>query len=441
MKSSKIKYLQLVTAFMIFVSCKKEIIIDNSQFTNVSVLSAYSISQTTGEASLDLYNVTGLVNEAGIVWATTANPTIADSKISFANLKFDQPIFLKMEGLQLGTKYFLKAYLTINKITKYSETEIEFTHIFNNNWERFESPKLDADEYISSENVIYSGFRGGINFYRVNKYTNIANEASYYPNFNQWDPSFFQGYGQKPAIMRYNPFIAKFNVSPTIEAIMYGGGYNKKSNGSRFYLKDFKIEGIDGYKWDPQYPGADVPTSSFGLNGKGYVLENTEDGLLWSYDINTSKWYTENKTPATKTGKYITFDLGERAFMIVEPTDEKEVQDEFYEYKAIENIWVKMSKFPGENRRGGINFNLKNKLYYGAGLSAINQKPLRDIWEYDIDKNTWKKSTDYPGIATTNLASIGIGNFVYIGFGQQILTNSIKGQTITNASDFWRYRP
>jgi hypothetical protein len=437
----KNKNIITVLLFMFFqISCKKEIVIDNSRFTNVSVLSAYSVSQSNGEASLDLYNVTGLVNEAGIVWSTKSTPTIADSKISFANLKYDQPIFLKLENLTIGTKYYLRAFLTINKETRYSETEIEFTHNFNDNWERYDSPKLEADEYISSENVIYSGFRGGINFYRVNKYTNIATEASFYPNFGQWDVSFFNNDGNKPTIMRYNPFVAKFNVSPTIEAIMYGGGFNKKSNGSRFYLKDFKIEGIDGYKWDPQYPGADAPASGFGLNGRGYVLENRKGGKLWYFDINTSRWYDVNTAPTEKPGKYISFDLGEKATILVEPTDENEPLDDFYEYNAIENTWKKLKQFPGENRRGGVNFVFKNKVYYGAGLSAINQKPLRDIWVYDLTTNIWQKVTDYPGIATVNLAAIEAFNSIYIGFGQQILANSIKGQSITNATDFWRLR-
>jgi hypothetical protein len=439
------KYLKNISLILsiafIMISCKKEAVIDNSEFTNVSLLSAYSTSQIDGEASLDLYNVTGLVSEAGIVWSTKSNPTLNDSKISYANLKYDQPLFLKLENLKIGTKYYIKAFLTINKITRYSETEIEFTHNFTNNWVRFESPKVESQEYISSENVIYSGFRGGINFYKIDKFTNIANESSYYPNFDQWDPQFFQGNNQKPTIMRFNPFVAKFNASPILEVTMYGGGYNKKSNGSRFYLKDFKIEGIDGYKWDPQYPGADAPTCGFGLNGKGYVLENLPNGRLWDFNINISRWTEDNKAPSNKSGKYLSYDMGERAFVMFEPSDEKEPQDVFYEYQAIENKWLKMKDFPGENRRGGISFGLKNKLYYGAGLSAIDQKPLRDIWEYDINQNTWAKKTDYPGIATVNLAAIGIDNFVYIGFGQQVLSNSIKGQTINNANDFWRFRP
>jgi hypothetical protein len=433
--------LPILCIFLCFqFSCKKEIVIYNSRFTNVSVLSAYSVSQSNGEASLDLYNVTCVVNEAGIVWSTKSTPTIADSKISFANLKYDQPIFVKLENLILGTKYYLRAFLTINKETRYSETEIEFIHNFNNNWERFDSPKLEADEYISSENVIYSGFRGGINFYKVNKYTNIATEASFYPNFNQWDPSFFSNDGNRPIMMRFNPFVAKFNVSPTIEAIMYGGGYNKKSNGSRFYLKDFRIEGVDGYKWDPQYPGADAPATGFGLSGKGYVLENISRGKLWYFDISKSKWYDVNSAPTESSGKFLTFDLGERACILVEPIDEKNPLEGLFEYNQVENIWTNLPKFPGENRRGGINFVFKNKIYYGAGLSAITQKPLRDIWEFDLNTSVWQKVTDYPGIATANLAAIEVGNFVYIGFGQQILVNSIKGQSIINASDFWRLR-
>ncbi len=426
-------FLLLITLFC----CKKAVEIEVAP-PIVDILAGYSIDEKLGEASINISNVSSELSEVGVVWAQKTNPTINDSRQSFSNIKQDQALILKLNNLEIGKTYFVKGYVFQNGKPIYSAEEISFTHNFNTIWERFPSPELESQEYISTENVAYSGFRGGIIFYKIDKFTNLSLETAFYPNFNQWDPRFFNSVQQVPLPMRFNGFSAKFNINANTTVTMLGGGYNKKPNGDRFYLTDFRIEGIDGYTWNPPYPGAEASTSSFGLNAKGYILENRAEGILWNFDYSKSQWNKPTLAPTKRNGKFVSFDLGERAFVLIESADLNDNLDEFFEYDEKENSWKKMANFPGENRRMGIAFTLKNKLYYGAGQSVATKKGLRDIWDYLPETNSWKKFIDYPGIGTINLGAVGIGSFVYIGFGQQVYSNSVKGEIITNANDFWR---
>ncbi|MDZ7935655.1 MAG: hypothetical protein U5M51_11995 [Emticicia sp.] len=429
-----------ILLFLLLFSCKKNEEIIAFKSPNAEITSVYSKGELQGEASINILNVTSELSEVGIVWSEKSGPTTADSKQSFTNIKEDQSFFLTFEKIQQGKTYYLKSYFIQKGVTTYSTEEVVFIHNFTNNWLRFPSPELESNEFISPANVTYSGFRGGIVYYKVDKTTNLAKESLFYPNFNEWDPRFFQR-ETIPLPMRFNPFVATFKVTSTVEATMIGGGFFKKANTEKFFVKDIRIEGIDGYKWDPEYPGGDVVATGFGLENKAFALENKANGKLWKYESSTIKWDSVNVSPVNFDAKLVTFDIGERAFVLVESDDWSEKENALYEYSLPQNKWIKMTTFRGENRRRGIAFTLKGKLYYGAGQSAKTYKPLRDIWEFDPLTNTWKKVTDYPGAGTINLTAVGIGNFVYVGFGQQVTLNAINVEITRDMGDYWRFRP
>lgn len=314
---------------------------------------------------------------------------------------------------------------------------------YASNWVRVSSPKLEPDRYISGDGITFSGSGGGLAFYAVDRNTNLGKATVFYPDFGDWDSRFYQRDVAKDAQMRFSPFNAGFTIGGIIkiEANLTGGGYYKKPNGDLFFLKDFRIEGIDGYTFSPPYPGADALTSSFGLNGMGYILENKANGKLWRFDPNTSRWEAVSTVPIAKEARFVSFDVGERAFVLVESDNWNDALAGLYEFMLATNTWQKKTAFAGENRRRAMAFTSKTKLYYGAGQSAQTLKPLRDIWEYNPATDVWQKVGDYPGSGTVGLVSLWVGNQAYIGFGQQVLPNANKGETITDATDFWRFRP
>ncbi len=314
---------------------------------------------------------------------------------------------------------------------------------YASNWVRVASPKLESDRYISGDGVTYSGSGGGLAFYAVDRNTNLGKPTVFYPDFGDWDSRFYQRDVAKDALMRFGPFNAGFTIGGTvkIEATLTGGGYYKQPNGNRFYLKDFRIEGIDGYTFSPAYPGTDAVTSSFGLNGMGYVLENKANGKMWRFDPNASRWEVVSTVPIAKEARFVSFDVGERAFILVESDNWNDELGGLYEFIPATNSWQKKTQFTGENRRRAVAFTSKTRLYYGAGQSAQTLKPLRDIWEYNPATDSWQKVGDYPGSGTVGLVSLWVGNQAYIGFGQQVLPNASKGETINDATDFWRFKP
>lgn len=312
---------------------------------------------------------------------------------------------------------------------------------FNGDWARLGSPTLESGHYVSGDGVTFSGSGGGLAFYAVDRSTNLAKPTIFYPDFGDWNPRFFNRDEPKKAPMRFGPFQANFTAAGNISAMLIGGGYYKQPNGQPFFLKDFYISGIDGYSWDPPYPGADVETSGFGVGGLGYVLENKADGKLWQFNQNTIKWQAVGGTPVAKAARFVSFDMGERAFILPESDNWNDALDVFFEFIPATNNWQKRKPFPGENRRRAVAFASSSRLYYGAGQSAKTLKSLRDIWSYDPTTDNWQKVADYPGTGTINLVALWFRSGAYIGFGQQVVPNTNQGEVIRDVNDFWRFRP
>jgi hypothetical protein len=428
----------IIAAF--FISCKKEIIEDTGLGPNIEVMSVYSTDALTGEASINITNVSKEITEVGIVWSEKTNPTVSEQKISNGNIKENKIFSLLMEKLIVGKKYYVKGYYSLKGKIVYSENEVELTHSFSNKWNRMLSPTVEADSYVFSYNIPASGFNTTINCYKVNKFTNSAKPIYFFPNFDEWDVRFYNQNKKDVQNLTFEPIIAPFNINENLPATLIGGGYTKKLNGEKFFLKNFYIEGIDGYTWDPQYPGADVVATGFGIKDQAYILENSATGVLWNFNPGNIKWSKINTVPVAKNGKFLTLDVGNRAFVLLEPSDWSNKLEAFYEYIPTSNTWKKQASFTGENRRRGVFFILKDKIYYGMGQSATTLRGLKDIWEYNPETNVWKKIGDYPGAGSINMVAVGIGNFVYLGFGNQVLSNSSKNEIFNDAIDFWKFK-
>jgi len=434
MKKAIIYLSQFVMVCM--MACESDTIPVNIQKLGVSLVYAYSLSNTDGEASVMLSQNSYNVEEVGVVWATKSNPTLADNRQSLGYIKDVQGYTLKMNNLVQGTAYYLRAYYTFQGTTTYSTDEIVFTQNYDPNWFHLPSPVLKPDRYILSGGG-FSGSNGGVVYYAVDKNTNMANTVIFYPGSDEWNLRYFTPAPTKDEPMRFEPFRANYLVG-TRSVTLIGGGYYRQTNGKKFFLKDFFIEGIDGYTWNPSYPGTDVSTTAFGIGGYGYVMENTSKGMLRRFNNTTVQWESINTVPIAKEANFVSFDVGERAFILPEFSNWNENLDVFYEYLPT-NQWKAVAPFKGENRRRGLSFTYNGKLYYGAGQSTKTLRGLRDIWEYDPTTNNWRQVATYPGSGTINLTTIMIGRILYIGFGQQVIPNENKGETLNDVTDFWRF--
>ena len=406
----------------------------------VSVVYAYSVSNTVGEVSVALSENSSNAEEVGIVWATKSSPTIADNRQSVNGGNNGQSYSLKINNLTSGTTYYIKAYYISQGVITYSLEELVFTQNYDPNWISLPSPVISSGRYMLSSRESFSGGGGGVLYYSVDKNTNTSKSNFFYPSIDEWDISNFNSDVNKETPMRFEPFRANYNLKTErpLPVVLTGGGYYKQANGKKFFLKDFRIEGILGFTFQPSYPGTDATTSSFGINGDGYILENTQKGKLWRFATANFQWEAINTVPITKEAKFVSFDIGERAFILPESDNWKEDLDPLYEYLPT-NQWKVITTFKGENRRRGVSFVYNNKLYYGAGQSTKTRKGLRDIWEYNPTTDIWKQIATYPGSGTVNLVPLMVQNVLYIGFGQQVITNENQGETFNDVSDFWKF--
>ena len=437
----KIIYFVSLTLFFA-TACEKSAEIVTNEKLLVSIVYAYSMSNTVGEASVAISQNSSNADEIGVVWATKSNPTTTDNRESIRRIDNVQSYPLKMNNLTQGTTYYIKAYYTFQGVTTYGSDEITFTQNYDPNWFHVSSPVINPDQYVLASGGQFSGSGGGIVYYSVNKNTNIAKTIFFYPGVDDWQLRYYNSDISKDAPMRFEPFRANYiikTVDKTIPATLAGGGYYKQANGKKFFLKDFRIEGVSGYTFQPSYPGTDATTSSFGLDGNGYVLENISQGTLWRYATKNFQWEALNTVPVAKEAKFIPFETADRVFILPESNDWNDDLDAFYEYLPATNQWKAITTFKGENRRRGVAFTHNRKLYYGAGQSTKTRRGLRDIWEYNPTTNVWKQIGNYPGAGTVNLIPLMVGNVLYIGFGQQAIPNENQAETFNDVADFWRF--
>jgi hypothetical protein len=435
----KIKYLSSLLLILV-MSCDSSEEIQYFKKLSVSIVYAYSMSNTVGEANVATSDFSNQFDEIGVVWSTKSNPTTADNRESVSGINNVQTYALKMNNLIQGTTYSLRAYFTYQGVTTYSSDEIVFTQNYDPNWVHLPSPVIESEQYILSSGGIFSGSGGGVVYYAVNKNTNIAKTIFFYPGNDDWELRYYNRETVKDVPMRFEPFRANYilKTEKLPSVTLRGGGYYKQADGKKFFLKDFRIENVDGYTFSPSYPGVEAVTSGFGIDGNGYVLENTSKGRLWKYATKDFQWEVVNTVPVAKEAKFISYEVGERVFVLPESNNWNDDLEALYEYLPT-NKWKQAATFKGENRRRGLSFVYNGKLYYGAGQSTKTLRGLRDIWEYNPATDVWKQVATYPGSGTINLTTLMIGRILYIGFGQQAIPNNGQGETFNDVTDFWRF--
>jgi hypothetical protein len=433
---------KLVTTFVsvlfVLLSCKNESIVADFKPPLSETVAVYSTSDQSAEINVELSNVRANVAEVGAVWSEKPSPTIADQKQSYKNLKQDQTVLLRMDELKIGKKYYVRSFIANGKEIVYG-SELVLNQQFTNEWRKNFSLSLLSNEYILPDEAYYDR-SGGLLFNRIDKKTNFTTKAVLFPQDAGWNPNFLSD--RKPEVeqMRFNQIRATFDAGAGAWLTLIGAGHYKIAKGERVYLADLKLLGSTGYKWTPDFPGAEAETSSFAIGSYAYVLENLAQGHLWRFELSdVVKWTDLGPIPFKGKARFLAKNNTNKAIVIVEPLLWDNAPVAVYSYIPEKNQWIQLADFPAENRRRGTIFKIDGRVFYGLGQSVKTKNGLRDIWE--LKDNQWLKATTYPGSGTINMVAVPYYDGALIGFGQQVSINALNIESIKDMSDFWFFKP
>ena len=416
----------------------------STRLPTIELFSAYAIDPNTAEANGFLSNVAEMLPEVGLVWSEKPNPTTSDFVTNLKEVNRELNIALKMNRLIENKTYYMRLFFKRDGETIYSN-EIKFIQKQNREWQKMASVEMFANQRMLSDYFTYLGYSDVVYIKKIDLETNFVTDQLFYIRANQWD--LLRSYSPDPPApsketMRYNPVFCYFGSNP--ELPVYGAGYKLDNYGNRIYLKDIYFTPfgrLAGLPWTP-YSGADAPTVSFGTKEAPYILENLPNGKLWRYTYFKPplEWETVSTIPYNKPARYIAFDIGETALILIEPEDEKEPLSVF-EYLPLTRKWVQKANFVGENRRLGTGFVYENIAYYGLGKATQGVKGLSDLWAFNYETNQWKKVTDFPGNGHVNMIAGSTSLGILIGYGQRLLKSSVGGEDYRDMQDWWLYVP
>lgn len=165
-----------------------------------------------------------------------------------------------------------------------------------------------------------------------------------------------------------------------INGLAYVGSGNM-GTGSGPFLDDAYIYDPTTDTWTNGFPIPDLArhgTSSFVINGKGYVVGGREQSLAFVPDV----WRFDPQT----------------------------------------NSWSSLADFPGTPRSSPLAFVYYNDAVVGCGRDGSEN--YYDVWSYTPSLDQWGAVPDYPGMSSLAGTSFSIGNRAFGGLGWVLSDNS-----------------
>jgi N-acetylneuraminic acid mutarotase len=166
--------------------------------------------------------------------------------------------------------------------------------------------------------------------------------------------------------------------------------------------------------------------------GLGYNQSIGNTGRLadfWRFNVD-SGWQQIASFPGPPRSGAAAFSIGNFGF-VGTGFDGLNIYDDFYQYDATANTWVRKSDFPGTPRYDAVGFGVQGKGYIGTGF---NVNWMNDFYEYDTAQNKW---TLTPGTSGNFSKRQGAVAFVYKDEAY-IVTGVNSGGMV---KDFWRFDP
>lgn len=189
-------------------------------------------------------------------------------------------------------------------------------------------------------------------------------------------------------------------------------------------------------------------TTTFGYIGGGQQPQPDSIFTdFWRYDADSDSWKQMQDYPKKSLlafEQYTGFTINNTGYVfeagagsVTNPTGYTHLTTDLWQYNEGSNTWVQKASF--DKQRHFVSptiFSIGTKAYltYGLPEHPIQEGVNNNFWEYDATANVWVKRTDVPGVQRFFGSSFSIGNKGYVGLGT-------KGDFSDLHSDFWEYTP
>jgi hypothetical protein len=376
----------------------------------------------------------------GVVYSEKPLPTIEDSKLSVAanNGSFD----VSATNLKPNTVYYFRAYIqTPDKV--YYSNQLVSSGQYDNRWQRQDDIPEKFNHFT------------GLLFFKLQSerppLLSLINaedaDLDYIPYF-VYDFDFDNGFTNKKvwySLSRLSiPFLTGLRdmmiMNPSLDRTIIGGGFTINNNlpSPKVYNKRIVFVGNDITEFTTPMP-TEGETIGLNIGTRFYAVETRNMGTIWEY---TNLEAQRRKTHTFQNlGRVMAAGTKDKGYVISEGLVPSIRGGILYEYDAVADNWTTKRPFTGEDRRDGIMFECKGKIYYGLGKGKKNGQILKDIWEYTPTEDNWKQVAFYPGNGNINLVQTQRNGVVYLGMGYQTTLTDVNGVKFSGVKDMWTFTP
>lgn len=396
-------------------------------------------------------NVSGLGNQTilshGFVWGvqSTLNIEVDDHKYITSKPATGSIVMEINSGLMEGQTYYVRPFIQTENILVYG-SELSFTSEGSNPPEIHDfQPKfgpVGTRVEITGKNFGLSGKSNTVKFGEYIAQVDSATETKLYVKVPQVkEPEEVNIIVETAGMLvnsneKFDLYFPWLRLSTT-HSINYGStsftiadkAYiinSNTSSGLRFNSSDETWQAFSLPENAGPYPKA------FSISNKGYaVLENG----FYEYDPVNNIWTQKANFPDKIERDDYTFTMSfdQSGFIGFCYKNQK-----LWSYNPKEDIWTERASFPEDFTQtsfpvwGSFSFSIENKGYLGVSQST---SVINTFWEYDVNSDSWMKKFPLPSDAHGNFASMVVKGEAYVGLGQKF-----TGCTCDNTSNqVWKY--
>jgi len=165
---------------------------------------------------------------------------------------------------------------------------------------------------------------------------------------------------------------------------------------------------------------------SFKINDKFYIINQKDNLKVWEYNSTTNTWSERGNIPESLKSKIFvssflrttSFSINGKGYVIAN-------DNSVWEYTPELDIWTRKNNFPGQAKSNSSTFAFNNKAYVVGG-SKTDHTPYDENWEYDFNTDTWVKKTNTPSGSNYDAINFVLNNEVFFGGGNTSWSSYVK---------------